>query len=111
MRATSFRRTVEPSVLARSTTLPNCSAFVSWPCTTMVADTGWPCVAGRSPRLPADTCTFCARMAAVTWSIDRLKPLSLDGSTQTRMARSAPNCVSVPTPATRCSSGTTLRAA
>jgi len=37
MVATSRRRTVEPSVLARSTTLPNSSGVVSWPLTTMVA--------------------------------------------------------------------------
>jgi len=33
MRATSFRRTVAPSLLARSTMLPNCSTLASWPLT------------------------------------------------------------------------------
>jgi len=37
MRATSRRRTVEPSVLARSTTLPNSSVLSSWPLTITVA--------------------------------------------------------------------------
>ena len=40
MRATSRSRTVEPSVLARSTMLPNCSTVVSWPLTTTVAVIG-----------------------------------------------------------------------
>jgi hypothetical protein len=111
-RATSFSRTVEPSVLARSTMLPNCStALVSWPGTTTVAEMAWPCVIGRSPMLPADTCAFCARMAALTSAGDRLKPTSFSGSSQMRIAASVPNSCAWPTPGRRWISGSTVREA
>src|SRR5665811_2073525 len=76
MRATSRKRTLEPSVLARSTMLPNSSAEVNWPFTTTVAETPWPATLGSSPMVPEDTCTFCARMAATTSAGDRLTPCS-----------------------------------
>ena len=66
MRATSFRRTVAPPVCARSVMLPNCSTVDSWPGTITVAVVAWSGASGRSPMLPADTCAFCAAMAALT---------------------------------------------
>jgi hypothetical protein len=111
MRATSFRRTVAPSALARSTMLPNCATLPSWPLTTTVAAMPWPATLGNAPISPADTWAFCARMALLTSAAPRLKPSSLAGSIQTRMARSVPNSWAWPTPGRRCSSGTTLRAA
>ena len=111
MRATSLRRTVEPSALARSTMSPNSLVELICPGTTTVAEMLWPLRLGNSPRLPADTCAFCAWIALATSAADRLKPCSLAGSTHTRMARSAPNSCTWPMPGKRCSSGTTLRAA
>ncbi len=72
MRATSRSRTAEPSVLARSTMLPNCSTLESWPLTTTVAAIAWPVMLGRSPMVPEATCAFCARMAALMSADDRL---------------------------------------
>ena len=111
MRATSLSRTVEPSALARNITLPNCSTVDSWPLTTTVAAMPCPATLGKLPISPAETCTFCARMAAVTSAAERLKPSSLAGSIQMRMARSVPNNCTWPTPGKRCNSGTTLREA
>jgi hypothetical protein len=71
----------------------------------------WPATLGRAPISPADTCAFCARMAAVTSAMDRFSPSSLAGSIQMRMARSVPNSCAWPTPGRRWSSGSTLRAA
>ena len=59
--------------------------------------------------LPEATCAFCAWMAALTSEVARLKPVSLAGSTQMRMARSEANSCAWPTPLTRWSSGNTLR--
>jgi hypothetical protein len=111
MRATSFRRTAEPSVLARSTMLPNCSTLLSWPVTTTVAAMLWPVMLGRSPMEPEETCAFCPRMAVVTSEGDRFRPCSLAGSIHTRMALSVPKSCAWPMPGTRCSSGTMLREA
>ena len=67
MRATSLRRTVEPSVLARSTMLPNCSGVREL----AVDDDGGgdrlavACSAGRRC-VPDETCAFCARIALLT---------------------------------------------
>ncbi len=111
MRATSFRRTVAPPGSARSTMLPNCSTELSWPLTTTVAEMPWPATLGSAPISPADTCAFCARIAAFTSAALRLKPSSLAGSIQMRMARSVPNSWAWPTPGTRWISGSTLRVA
>ena len=70
-----------------------------------------PATLGRLPISPAEICTFWARMALVTSAADKLKPSSLAGSTQMRMARSVPNNCAWPTPSRRCNSGTTLRVA
>jgi hypothetical protein len=48
-------------------------------------------------------------MAALTSAAERLKPTSLAGSIQMRMARSEPNSCAWPMPGRRCSSGSTLR--
>ncbi len=61
--------------------------------------------------VPDETCAFCPRMAFVTSCGDRLKPTSLAGSIQTRIARSVPNSCAWPTPGTRCNSGNTAREA
>jgi len=61
--------------------------------------------------VPAETWAFCARIALVTSAMARLKPTSLAGSTQMRIARSVPNSCAWPTPGRRCSSGSTVRAA
>ena len=111
MRATSRSRTLEPSVLARSTALPNSSAEVSWPFTTTVAEMPWPATLGSSPMVPEETCAFCVRIAATTSAEDRLYPCSLAGSIHTRIARSVPNSCACPTPAMRWISGSTLREA
>jgi hypothetical protein len=70
MRATSFRRTVEPSALARSTMAPNWSTDCSCPRTTTVANRPCPGTLGRSPMVPEATCAFCAAMAALTSAAD-----------------------------------------
>jgi hypothetical protein len=59
--------------------------------------------------VPDDTCAFCARIAAAASAFERLKPTSLAGSSQTRIARSVPNSCAWPTPGTRWISGSTLR--
>jgi hypothetical protein len=64
-------RTVAPSGLARSTMLPNCSALVSWPRTTTVANSVWPGTLGWSPMVPESTWAFCARIASLTSDGDR----------------------------------------
>ena len=111
MRATSRSRTVEPSVLARSTMPPNCATELSWPLTTTVAKIACPLAMGRSPMVPEDTCAFCARIAFVTSVGVRLKPTSFAGSSQMRIERSVPNSCAWPTPGMRCSSGSTVREA
>ena len=111
MRATSLSRTVEPSGRARSTMLPNCSTLASCPLTTTVAAMLCPATFGKAPISPAETCAFCARIAATTSAVLRFRPSSLAGSIQTRMARSVPNNCAWPTPGRRWISGTTLRAA
>ena len=109
MRATSFSRTVEPSVLARRTMSPNCSTVVSWPATTTVALIGWLPAIGRSPIVPDETCAFCERIALLTSIVERLKPTSLAGSIQIRIARSVPKSCAWPTPGMRWISGSTVR--
>jgi hypothetical protein len=69
MRATSDRRTVEPSGLARSTMAPNCSADVSWPLTTTCAEICWLPGLGRSPSVPDATCAFWLRIAVETSAV------------------------------------------
>jgi hypothetical protein len=71
----------------------------------------WPSTMGSSPMLPAETCAFCARIAATTSALDSWKPCSFAGSIQMRIACSVPNSCAWPTPGTRCSSGSTLREA
>ena len=87
----------------------NCSTVVSWPATTTVALIGWPATIGRSPRVPEETWAFWARIAALTSFTDRLKPTSLAGSIQIRIARSVPNSCAWPTPGMRWISGSTVR--
>ena len=71
--------------------LPNCATDSSWPFTTTVAKIVWPGMFGRSPIVPDETCAFCAWIAAATFAVERLKPTSLAGSIQMRIARSVPN--------------------
>ena len=66
MRATSRSRSVEPSVLTRSRMAPNCPGVCSRDCELMVADIGCPAMAGVPPSWPAETCAFCASIAART---------------------------------------------
>ena len=96
-------------MLARSTIWPNSSTEVSCPATTTVALIGVPATIGRSPSVPDDTCAFCARIAATTSLVERLKPTSLAGSSQIRIERSVPNSCAWPTPAMRWISGRTVR--
>ena len=110
MRATSRKRTVEPSPAARSTMAPNCATLASWPLTTMVADIGWPGTPGTSPSVPAETWAFCARIALLTSAGLSPNETSLAGSIQIRIARSLPNNWAWPTPRMRCTSGWMLRA-
>ncbi len=91
--------------------LPNCSTVESWPLTTTVAKMPCPGRLGSSPMVPEDTCAFCARIAALTSVAERLKPTSLAGSSQMRIARSVPNSCAWPTPGMRWISGSTLREA
>lgn len=77
------------------------SGVASWPGTTTVALMLTPSILGRSPNAPADTWAFCSRMALATSAVPRLKPCSLAGSTQMRMARSAPNSCAWPMPGRR----------
>ena len=90
---------------------PNCSTVASWPSTITVAATDWPVMLGSSPIAPDETCAFCLRMAAFTSAADKLKPVNLAGSIQTRMARSVPNNWACPMPGRRWISGSTLREA
>ena len=71
-RATSRRRTVEPSGLARSTMPPNSSGVPSWPFTSTRAATFWLARLGSAPMLPEATCAFWAVIAAFTSSAVRL---------------------------------------
>ena len=100
-RATSFRRTVEPSLLARRMICSNCSGEVKRPSADTVAVNAWPSGAGSEPIEPAANCTFCARTAVSTSVADRLKPCSLPGSSHRFMAYSDPKCWVLPTPGTR----------
>ncbi len=89
--------------------LPNCSAVVSWPWTTTVALIGVPGTIGRSPIVPDEIWAFWLRIAATTSLGERLKPTSLVGSIQTRIARSVPNSCAWPTPGMRWISGRMVR--
>ncbi|MOA69896.1 hypothetical protein D3C78_1983720 [compost metagenome] len=59
--------------------------------------------------LPPDTSTFWPAIALLTSAMLRLKPTSLAGSTQMRMARGAANNWNWPTPGTRDTGFCTLR--
>ena len=72
---------------------------------------GVPATIGRSPIVPDETCAFCARIAATTSVVERLKPTSLAGSSQIRIERSVPNSCAWPTPGMRWISGSTMREA
>ena len=76
-------------MLARSTTLPNCSSvLLSWPLTTTVAEMPWPADVGQvADGARLDTCAFCERMAADHLGRRQVEALtSLFGSIQTRIA-------------------------
>ncbi|MET3363048.1 hypothetical protein ABIF60_004443 [Bradyrhizobium japonicum] len=79
----------------------NCSTVCRRLCEVMVALSCWPPTDGRPPSWPAVTCVFWVWIAAVTSLGIRLYLASLSGSSQMRMAYSAPNNVTCPTPATR----------
>ena len=51
---------------ARSVMSPNCSTVDSCPGTITVASVACLLASGKAPMLPADTCAFCAAMAAFT---------------------------------------------
>ena len=70
---------------------------------------GWLPAIGRSPIVPDETCAFWARIAFTTSFEDMLKPTSLAGSIQIRIARSVPNSCAWPTPGMRWISGSTVR--
>ena len=89
----------------------NSSGLSRVPLTARVAVSSCSTLPGVLPKAPAGTCTFWARIALLTSSIDRPYPTSFCGSIHTRMAASeAKNC-SLPTPATRRISLLMLRAA
>jgi len=69
-RATSRRKTREPSVFTRSRMAPNCSGVCSRLCAMMVAFKSCPGIAGRSPNAPAATCAFWALMAATMSALE-----------------------------------------
>ncbi len=84
-RATSDRRSTEPSGLARITMSPNCSGVTSRPC---VCTLSWNCVAslvGRAPMRPTGACTFCARMASMMSDGARFRLISRLISNQMRI--------------------------
>ncbi len=86
MRATSFRRTTEPSVATLSTMFSNSARLCSLLRAVMVALSCWPPTAGRAPSCPAETCAFCALMALPTSEGISAYFSSLAGSIHTRIA-------------------------
>ncbi len=72
-RATSPTRSTEPSGLARSTILRNCSGVVSVPCVWTLSWNCWSLATGRAPMRPTGACTFCAWMACTTSDGARLR--------------------------------------
>ena len=109
IRATSERRTVEPSWLARRMMAPNSSGVCSWPRTSTVAATFWPIGFGCAPMRPAATWAFCAAIAVATSSAERLRPSMRSGSSHIRIARGEAKTCARPTPSIRRISPTTLR--
>jgi len=77
-------------------------------CAVIVALSCWPSTVGRAPNAPAEICAFCAATALTTSAGAISKAASLDGSSQIRMAYSAPKTRIEPTPSTRLSSSTRL---
>ncbi|MNV43043.1 hypothetical protein D3C71_1347460 [compost metagenome] len=63
---------------------------------------------GSAPIFPAETCTFCASIALCTSDGISEYEASFAGSSQMRIAYSAPNTCKLPTPSTRASGSWTL---
>ena len=71
---------------ARTMMSANCSSVVSRPCVFTASWNSVPVGAGGAPTVPAATCAFCSRMAAITSAVVSPRAASLVGSSQTRMA-------------------------
>ncbi|MNO61029.1 hypothetical protein D3C76_516640 [compost metagenome] len=79
----------------------NCSTVCSRDLAVMVALSCWSGAAGKPPIWPAEVCTFCSWIAALTSTGVSWKLFSRAGSSQMRMAYWAPNTWKSPTPEVR----------
>ena len=101
MRATSRRRTCEPSGLTFSRMRPNSSGVRSSVDSVIAAVSRCVAGAGVPPSWPPEICTFWLCRAFVTSTGVSEKLLSLFGSSQIRMAYCVPNTLMLPTPSSR----------
>ncbi|MNS68170.1 hypothetical protein D3C86_1033560 [compost metagenome] len=101
MRATSLRRTVAPSFSTFRMTDSKSATVVSWLCAVTVTLSCWPLTAGTAPSEPTETWVFWLSMALVTSAVVSWYLLSLNGSSQIRIAYSEPNTLMLPTPSRR----------
>ena len=79
-----IRPPVEGSV--RTMMSANSSSFARRPCVLTASWNSVPAGAGDAPTVPAATCAFCSRIAAMTSPVVRLRAASLAGSSQMRIA-------------------------
>ena len=84
-RATSFRRTMPPASVARTTMSSNCSGSASRPSVVTENVKSASPRLGASPMRPAANCAFCSRTAAATSDGVRPSCASLSGRSQMRI--------------------------
>jgi hypothetical protein len=108
-RATSRRRTMEPSGRARTMIWRNSSGEDRRPCVVMFMLRSTRPGIGSSPTRPVANCAFCSRMAAATSPGVRPSWASRSGCSQTRIEYSlVPKASTEATPGMRRNSSTTL---
>ncbi|VTQ00316.1 Uncharacterised protein [Pseudomonas aeruginosa] len=107
-RATSRRRIAPPSARMRSGISPNCSGVTRVSSTFTVALIGAESGTPRLPMSPTVRRALCRRTALTRSLALRFIEVSLAGSGQMRMAYSAPQVSTLPTPSTRRSACNTL---
>ncbi|CAM8784532.1 hypothetical protein NCM_04160 [Burkholderia pseudomallei] len=99
--ATSRRYSVEPSARARSAIAPNASGVVSGASASTVAAIGALSGTALRPTSPIVTRALCARTADAISDAVRPSAAIFTGSGQIRIAYSAPQNCTLPTPSTR----------